>query len=195
MSSRFHPKLLTVLSEGYSREEFLGDLQAGLTVGLVALPLPLAIAFAIASGVEPARGLFTAIVAGFLISALGGSRVQIGGPTGAFIVIVYAVVARHGYDGLAVATLLAGIIIAASQGRDFFGLSMEAVPPDFLEKIAEYAHHASSMNPWALSIGAGTIGVSLFWPRVTRRVPGPLAGGLAADLWVRYSRDRERDRA
>lgn len=105
----FEPKLVSVLREGYSAKEFLQDALAGIVVGIIALPL--AIAFAIASGVRPEQGLYTAIVAGFLISALGGSRVQIGGPTGAFIVIVYGIVHEYGYDGLAVATLLAGALL------------------------------------------------------------------------------------
>ncbi len=104
------PKLLTTL-QGYTREQFVSDAVAGLIVGIVALPL--AIAFAIASGVSPERGLFTAIVAGFLISALGGSRVQIGGPTGAFVVIVYGIVQQFGLDGLRVATLIAGVMLVA----------------------------------------------------------------------------------
>src|SRR5436853_2346481 len=102
------PKLVTTL-QAYSRDQFFADATAGVTVGIVALPL--AIAFAIASGVTPERGLYTAIVAGFLISALGGSRVQIGGPTGAFVVIVYAIVQKHGVDGLAAATLMAGVLL------------------------------------------------------------------------------------
>ncbi len=102
------PKLFTTL-KSYSRAEFTTDLSAGVIVGIVALPL--AIAFAIASGVTPDRGLWTAVVAGFIISAFGGSRVQIGGPTGAFVVIVYGIVQRYGYDGLAVATFMAGIIL------------------------------------------------------------------------------------
>src|SRR5438132_6253126 len=102
------PKLVTTL-RSYSRRQFLGDATAGVIVGIVALPL--AIAFAIASGVTPERGLYTAIVAGFLISALGGSRVQIGGPTGAFVVIVYAIIQRHGLDGLAIATMMAGLLL------------------------------------------------------------------------------------
>lgn len=105
----FRPKLLTVLQEGYSKETFFADLISGLIVGIVALPL--AIAFGIASGVTPEKGLITAIVAGFLISALGGSRVQIGGPTGAFVVIVYGIVQEHGVDGLTAATLIAGIML------------------------------------------------------------------------------------
>src|SRR5579863_9274401 len=104
----FKPKLLDTL-KGYTRQQFARDLMAGLIVGLVALPL--AIAFAIASGVTPEKGLFTAIIAGFIISALGGSRVQIGGPTGAFIVIVYGIVQKYGIDGLTVATIIAGFIL------------------------------------------------------------------------------------
>jgi len=104
------PKLVTTLKD-YNREQFSRDLLAGVIVGIVALPL--AIAFAIASGVSPERGLYTAIVAGFLISALGGSRVQIGGPTGAFVVIVSGIVAQYGVDGLVLATLMAGFIIVA----------------------------------------------------------------------------------
>src|SRR5262245_2875517 len=106
---RFQPKLITVFREGYSRRQLVGDLGAGLVVGVVALPL--AIAFAIASGVTPEKGLYTAIIAGFLISLLGGSRVQIGGPTGAFVVIVSGIVAQYGLDGLAICTVLAGFLL------------------------------------------------------------------------------------
>src|ERR1035437_8368510 len=104
----FKPKLFTTL-QGYTRAQFIADLTAGITVGIVALPL--AIAFAIASGVSPEKGLFTAIVAGFIISALGGSRVQIGGPTGAFIVIVYGIVQQYGVEGLTIATYIAGVML------------------------------------------------------------------------------------
>src|SRR6185312_5783365 len=102
------PKLFTTL-KGYSKEAFLKDLAAGVIVGIVALPL--AIAFGIASGVSPEKGLITAIIAGFMISALGGSRVQIGGPTGAFVVIIYGVVEKYVLDGLTIATLMAGIFL------------------------------------------------------------------------------------
>jgi SulP family sulfate permease len=104
----FHPKLLTTLKE-YSLSLFWRDLSSGVLVGIVALPL--AIAFAIASGVTPDRGLTTAIIAGFLISALGGSRVQIGGPTGAFVVIIYRIIQEHGLNGLIVCTLMSGVIL------------------------------------------------------------------------------------
>src|ERR1044071_2277397 len=103
--AQFKPKLFDALTN-YNRKQFVKDITAGVIVGIVALPL--AIAFGIASGVSPEKGLITAIIAGFLISALGGSRVQIGGPTGAFVVVVYGVVQRYGVDGLIVTTLLAG---------------------------------------------------------------------------------------
>lgn len=199
----FEPKLLTMLREGYSAQQFLRDVLAGLQVGIVALPL--SIALAIASGVRPEQGLYTAIVAGFLISLLGGSRVLVGGPTGAFIVIVYGIVQEHGYPGLAVATIMAGVmlivmglarlgsvikfvpypvtvgftggialIIAAAQLRDLFGLQMPHVPADFIEKLVAYAGSAASWNPWALGVGAATLAILIFWPRVTPRLPAPL---------------------
>src|ERR1044072_677715 len=105
----FIPKLIVCLREGYGWKQFRSDLAAGVVVGLVALPL--AMAFAIASGLPPERGLYTAVVAGFLISALGGSRVQIGGPTGAFVLIVYGIVTKFGYDGLVICTMIAGFIL------------------------------------------------------------------------------------
>src|SRR5260221_12862341 len=111
----FRPKLFDAL-RGYDRATFLSDLAAGVTVGVVALPL--AIGFAIASGVEPSRGLWTAIIAGFVISALGGSLVQVGGPTGAFVPILFGIVARYGYDGLVVATVMAGVMLVAMGGLE-----------------------------------------------------------------------------
>src|SRR5688572_12325147 len=118
------PKLLTAF-RGYSRRSFLDDLMAGAIVGIVALPL--AIAFAIASGVGPERGLVTAVVAGFLISALSGSRVNIGGPTGAFVVIVFGIVREHGVDGLLVATVMAGLMLIA-MGVAGFGSLIKFIP-------------------------------------------------------------------
>lgn len=208
------PKLLTVLREGYPRHALGRDLLAGVVVGIVALPL--AIAFAIASGVRPEQGLYTAIVAGFLISALGGSRVQIGGPTGAFVVIVAGVVAQHGYDGLAVATVMAGvllvlmaiarlgevlrfvpypvtvgftsgiaIIIAVGQVGDALGLALARAPADFLERCRAYAGAIGTVNWAAAGVCAGTILVVQFWPRVNRRIPGPLVALLATTAAVR----------
>ena len=114
----FVPKSIVCLREGYGRKFLVGDLTAGLTVGIVALPLSMALA--IASGVGPEKGLYTAIVAGFLISALGGSRVQVGGPTGAFVIIVAGIVHKHGYDGLAIATFMAGVMLIV-MGLSRFG--------------------------------------------------------------------------
>src|SRR6476620_9914594 len=125
MPGRLEPKLLSVLREGYTRKFFIGDLLGGLTVGVVALPL--AIAFAIASGAKPEQGLYTAIFAGFVIAVLGGSRAQISGPTGAFIVIVYGVVQKYGYDGLVVATLIAGVLLIA-MGLARMGAFLKFVP-------------------------------------------------------------------
>jgi sulfate permease, SulP family len=199
----FVPKLIVCLREGYSGKQFLADLQAGLVVGLVALPL--AMAFAIASGLTPERGLFTAIVAGFLISALGGSRVQIGGPTGAFVVIVAGIVAQHGYAGLTVATLMAGVIlivmgisrlgslvkfipypvttgftsgiamvIFSSQVRDFLGLSLASVPADFVAKWRAYAEVIETTNLRAVAIALGTVACIALWPKRWKKVPGPI---------------------
>src|SRR5499427_8669922 len=198
----FVPRLYLSLKGGYSLESFSKDLFAGITVGLVALPL--AIAFAIASGVSPERGLFTAIVAGFLISALGGSRVQIGGPTGAFVVIVYAIVQQHGVTGLAAATIMAGIILVgfglvglggaikfiphpvtigftsgialiifSSQVKDFFGLSLAIVPAPFIEKWRAYWEAGGSINGWALVVSLLTLAIVIGWPYLNRRIPSP----------------------
>ncbi|HET7040804.1 MAG TPA: SulP family inorganic anion transporter, partial [Gemmatimonadales bacterium] len=196
------PKLLSVLQEGYTRRQFIADLQAGVIVGIVALPL--AIAFAIASGVTPDRGLVTAVVAGFLISALGGSRVQIGGPTGAFVVIVYGIVQQHGIDGLLVATVLAGLILVAmgaarlgavikfipypvtigftagiaiiiftSQISDLLGLTTAKLPADFIGKIGVLSQAAGTSNGSAILLSALTVAIILLWNRTGSRVPGP----------------------
>jgi len=195
------PKIVTALKD-YNREQFLGDLVAGVIVGVVALPL--AIAFAIASGVTPDRGLWTAIVAGFLISLLGGSRVQIGGPTGAFVVIVYGIVQKYGIDGLTVATLMAGVIlvgmgfaklgtmikfiphpvitgftsgiaviILSGEIKDFFGLHMGVVPADFVGKWLAYAKGVAGITPSAIAVSFLALAIIVIWPKVNRRIPGP----------------------
>lgn len=194
------PKILTTL-QGYDRATLTGDVLAGLTVAMVALPLSLAIA--IASGADPAKGLVTAIVAGFLISALGGSRVQIGGPTGAFIVVVYGVIAEHGYDGLVTATFLAGailliagylgagrmiqlvpepvingftlgiaVIIATSQLKDLFGLTADAVPAEFFAKLETLWAARDSVTLPALGIGLATMVLITVLRRGFPRFPG-----------------------
>ena len=212
MNPSYLPKTFTIL-RGYTRAQFLADLQAGLVVGVVAIPL--AFAFAIASGVPPEKGLITAFVGGFLISFLGGSRVQIGGPTGAFVVIVYGIVQKYGLDGLTVCTFLAGIflvgmglarlggaikfipypvvtgftsgiavIIFSSQVKDFLGLRMGSVPADFLEKWAAFAEHVRSVNPYAVAVSALAVAVIVVWPRINRRIPGPFVALLVATAVV-----------
>jgi sulfate permease, SulP family len=216
MHRKLEPKLLAILREGYSLKQFQGDLLGGLTVGVVALPL--AIALAIASGVKPEQGLYTAIFAGFVIAVLGGTRAQISGPTGAFIVIVYGIVQKYGYDGLVVATLLAGLmlivmgvarmgaflkfvpypvvvgftsgialIIFSSQVGDFLGLKMEKVPADFLEKWIEYVRHFATVDLNTVVVGLVSLLIILIWPKlVTRRVPGQLIAILVVTFVVQY---------
>jgi SulP family sulfate permease len=125
MQTSLEPKLITVLREGYTKKQFVDDLVAGVVVGIVALPL--AIAFAIASGVKPEQGLYTACVAGFVIGTLGGTRAQISGPTGAFIVIIYGIVQKHGYEGLSVATIIAGALLVA-MGILRLGMLLKFIP-------------------------------------------------------------------
>ncbi len=198
------PKLVTLFRrQGYSRSDFIADAVAGLAVAIVALPLAMAIA--IASNLPPERGLFTAIVAGFLISAHGGSRYQIGGPTAAFIVTVAMVAMKHGYEGLVLATIMAGailiimaffragelikfipypvivgftsgiaLLIAFSQIRDFFGLKITTVPPDFIDKLSIYVSHLHETNFTAVLLALISIGVIFFSKRHFPRIPGPI---------------------
>ncbi len=196
------PKLVLSLRD-YSAQKFSQDLAAGVTVGLVALPL--AMAFGISSGVTPQAGLYTAVVAGLLISALGGSRVQIGGPTGAFVVIVAGIVAKFGLGGLAVVTMMAGamlvvmgatglgtavrfiprpvtigftngiaLLIASTEIKDFFGLRTPAVPSEFLPRMRVLVENAGSVNVAAVTVAIFSLAVVVFLPRVTRRIPGSI---------------------
>jgi SulP family sulfate permease len=202
--------------KGYNRKQLFTDLTAGLIVGI--LTIPLSIAFAIASGVSPEKGLVTAFIGGFVLSLLGGSRVQICGPTGAFVIILFGIVQRYGVDGLATATLMAGLIMAVmgfsglgsvikfipypvtvgftsgiaviiftSQISDLLGLSIANMPADFIGKWAAYARAFSGANRHAAAVGGFTLLFLIFWPRVSRRVPGALvaivAGAAAAKLF------------
>jgi sulfate permease, SulP family len=190
----FRPRLIDALA-GYDRQRALTDVGAGITVGIVALPL--AMAFAIAAGLKPEQGLITAIVAGFLISALGGSNVQIGGPAGAFIVVVYGILQRYGLTNLLIATALAGmllfalgalklgalvryipvtiiigftngiaVLIGLSQLKDLLGLSIEKMPADFFSQIGAIAGHIGSFNPYAFAIGITCFGGLFLWPKL-----------------------------
>jgi len=194
------PKILTTLKD-YSLKLFIGDVIAGVSVAMVALPLSIAIA--IASGADPAKGIVTAIVGGFLISLLGGSRFQIGGPTGAFIVVVFSVINDHGYDGLVLATFMAGLIlltagffragslikfipeavvngftlgialiIAISQIKDLFGLSIAQLPAEFFDKLQTLWGARDSFSVAAFLIGLATLGLIVMLRRLAPRAPG-----------------------
>lgn len=198
MPFRFRPRLLDTLS-GYSAQGFAADLSAGVTVGVLALPL--AMAFAIASGMSPAAGIWTSIVAGLLISLLGGSRVQIGGPTGAFIPIVYAIAATHGVDSLLVATMLSGIllfmmgafrlgsmirfiplsvvigftngiavVIFLSQLKDFFGLQVESLPGEFFERMHALLLAAPSFQWPTLLLALASLAFLAGWNHLAQRI-------------------------
>ena len=198
----FRPKLFDTL-RGYNGDKFAKDIMAGIIVGIVAIPL--AIAFGIASGVGPTEGLVTAIIAGFIISALGGSRVQIGGPTGAFIVIIYGIIQQFGVGGLAIATIMAGsmlvlmgvfklgtiikfmpypiivgftagiaVTIFSTQINDLFGLGIEKVPADFIEKWGCYFKNIANINWWSLGIGLGSIAIIVGTPYISKKLPGSL---------------------
>ncbi len=201
--NEFTPRLFSLIRSGITKQQLSKDIVAGIIVGIVALPL--AIAFAIASGVSPEKGLITAIIAGLAVSVLGGSRVQIAGPTGAFIVIVYAIVQDHGVSGLIIATFMAGflligmglarlgnylkfipyplivgftsgiaVIIFTSQIRDLFGMSIESLPADFVQKWIVYGKSLTQINFSALAIGGGTILTALYFHKLTRKVPGTI---------------------
>ncbi len=199
---RWLPKSVLCL-RGYDRDKFLRDLLAGVTVGLVALPL--AMAFAIASGLTPQAGIYCAVVTGFLISAVGGSKTQIGGPTGAFVVVVAGIVAVHGVDGLFMCTVMAGvllvimgitklgsaikfiprpvvlgftngiaILIASTQAKDFFGLHLEKVPGVFWLRMEALAASFDSLSYTATALAAGTLLIMLVCRLISNRIPGPI---------------------
>ena len=198
------PKSVLAL-RGYDRTTFRHDLLAGVTVGLVALPL--AMAFAIASGLTPQAGIYCAIVTGFLISALGGSRVQIGGPTGAFVVVVAGIIAKHGVSGLFMCTMMAGVmlvilgltgtgsvvrfiprpvvigftngiavLIASTQIRDFLGLRMTENPGEFLARLAAIGHHLDTINLAAVGLASLTLVLVVATNRLIKVVPGTVVG-------------------
>lgn len=193
----FRPRLWTSFN-GYQAADFFSDLVAGITVGIVALPL--AMAFAIASGLKPETGIYTAIVAGFIISALGGSKVQIGGPAGAYIVIVYRIVAEYGVNGLIISTILAGIalflmgllkwgslirfvpvaivtgftngiavLIALSQIKDLLGLKIDKLPFEFFPKIASLADHLNTIDSTTIALSLISLAIVFGWPVLVQK--------------------------
>ena len=196
---RFTPVFFEVM-KNYSLALFRKDLFAGITVGIVAVPL--ALAFAIASGATPSQGIFTAVIAGFFISFLGGSRYQIGGPTGAFVIIIYGIIAQHGYDGLLIATIMAGIIliflgiarvgsfikfipypvttgftagigvvIFSSQIKDFLGLTYKETSPEFIDKWISIFSNLSTINISSAAIGIGTVIIILIIRKMSTNIP------------------------
>ena len=206
------PKLFTNL-KGYTGEQFVKDIISGIIVAIIAMPL--SIALAIASGVNPEQGLYTAVVAGFFISFLGGSRVQIGGPTAAFVVIIYGIIAQYGMSGLTVATIMAGLImiimgllrfgnlikfipktitvgftlgiaigIVTGQIKDFFGLQMEAVPAEFTDKIIAFAENFHTLSLATLLIGVLALLIQIFWPYVSKKIPGSLVAIIITTVIV-----------
>lgn len=209
------PKSILCL-HGYNWQQFSGDLVAGITVGLVALPL--AMAFAISSGVAPEAGIYTAVVAGFLISALGGSKTQIGGPTGAFVVIVFGIVAEHGVDGLAVCTVMAGgmllllgltglgstvrymprpvivgftngiaVLIASTQLKDFFGLTIDQVPGEFVGRMEAVFTHLSTISWPATLLAVAAIVTILLIRRFAPRIPSYIVAMVGGTLVVAFA--------
>ncbi len=209
----FNPKLFSLLKVGISRQQLVSDSLSGIVVGILALPL--AIAFAVASGVSPEKGLVTAIIAGFFISFLGGSRVQIGGPTGAFIVIVYGIIEQYGVEGLLISTILAGfiligfgllrlgsllkyfpyplivgftsgiaLVIFSTQIKDALGLEIAKTPSEFGQKWLTYFENIDTINYKALLITVGTILVTIFTPKLTRKVPGAFIAIVLATVLV-----------
>ncbi len=213
MRTRFRPVLLTVIREGYTLKFFWSDLQAGVIVALVALPM--SIAFGIASGVTPEQGIITAIIAGLVIALLGGSRVQIGGPTGAFIVILFSIVQTYGHSGLIVATLLAGIILVimgllklgsliklipypivvgftsgialtifSSQIKDFFGYSSLSIKTDFFSNWQNFISQLGNINFGSVIIGLSTVLIIICFPRINRKMPASLIAILLMTIVV-----------
>ena len=203
----WRPKLLECLP-GYNRQMFTADLLAGVTVGVVALPL--AMAFAIASGVTPQAGIYTAIVGGFIVAALGGSRIQVSGPTGAFVVIVAGIIAQHGLSGLLMVTMMAGVIlvliavtglanavryiprpvvigftngiallIASTQIRDFLGIRLAENPGEFFARMAALAAAVDTINPAAVAVAVISLALILLVPRKLPRVPGSIVALVA----------------
>lgn len=210
---RFRPKLCETL-KGYDRATFRSDFVAGITVGIVALPL--AMAFAIASGVSPQAGIFTAVIAGLIVSGLGGTRVSIGGPTGAFIVILYSIYSKYGAENLAICTIIAGflllvmgvarlgtmikfipypvtagftsgiaVLIFSTQIKDFCGLAVDKMPSDFIPKMTVLARHLGTFQWPTLLLAAASLGIIKFWPgKWQRRIPGSIVALILATAAV-----------
>lgn len=210
------PKLFTMIKDKELTKEQIGkDIIAGIIVAIIALPL--SIALGISSGVTPEKGLITAIIAGFFISLLGGSKVQIGGPTGAFVVIIYSIIQQYGLSGLITATIMAGVILIlmgvlkfgslikfipktitigftsgiavtllSTQVKDFFGLKIDNVPSDFIEKWKCYILNFNSINIYTLGIGVLCVLIMVFWPKINKVIPGSMVALIVSALLVKF---------
>src|SRR5687768_3644978 len=204
------PRSIQILARGYTLHTFVSDLVAGVTVGLVALPL--AMAFAIASGLTPQAGIYCAVITGFLVSALGGSQFQIGGPTGAFVVVVAGIVGEYGIDGLFMCTLMAGVmlvimgltgtgtavkyiprpvvigftngiavVIISTQLRDFLGLTVE-VPGEFVGRIETIVANLGAVSRDSVALGGGALLLLVVWSRYVKRVPAYIVALFAGTI-------------
>ena len=214
-SERFVPRLVIALRT-YDTRQASADVMAGVTVGLVALPL--AMAFAIASGLTPQAGIYCAVVTGFIVSALGGSRVQIAGPTGAFVAVVAGIVAKYGVDGLFMCTMMAGVmlvvmgltgmgsavrfiprpvvvgftngiavLIASTQLRDFFGIDLKAVPGEFAPRMAALWSHVQTLSVPATLVAIVTLGIIVAIVRWLPRLPGSIVALVAVTIGARVA--------
>lgn len=211
------PKLFSIIKHRKKEitvQQVKNDIIAGIIVAIIALPL--SVALAIASGVTPEKGLVTAIIAGFLISFLGGSRVQIGGPTGAFVVIIYGIIAQYGLEGLLISTILAGVfmilmgvvklgsvikyipyptttgftsgiavVLLSTQVKDFFGLKIDHVPSEFLDKWAAYFQHFKTIHLATTLVGLLSLLIIVLWPKVNKTIPGSLIALVVMTIGVK----------
>ncbi len=208
----FKPKFFSLMSS-FTKEQIIKDITSGVVVAIIALPL--SIALAIASGASPEKGLHTAIVAGFLISFLGGSRVQIGGPTGAFVIIVFGIIQKYGFDGLIIATIMAGIfliifgltglgsfirlipypittgftsgiavVIFTTQVKDFFGLTIAKMPSGFIAMWKAFVANSGTLSYQAAGVALISLLVIIFWPKLTKKIPGSLVAIIGASAVV-----------
>ena len=211
------PKLFSIIKNRKKEltvEQIKNDIIAGIIVAIIALPL--SIALAIASGVTPEKGLVTAIIAGFFVSFLGGSRVQIGGPTGAFVVIIYGIIAQYGLDGLLISTILAGVfmilmgviklgsvikyipyptttgftsgiavVLLSTQVSDFFGLKIDQVPSEFIDKWKVYFDHFNTIDLATTAVGVISLLIIVLWPKINKTIPGSLVALVAATVGVK----------
>ncbi|HBR02583.1 MAG TPA: sodium-independent anion transporter [Ruminiclostridium sp.] len=210
----FTPKLLSVLKQGYSKKLFIKDLTAGFMVGIITIPL--SIALAVSSGVSPEKGLYTSIIAGFIVSLLGGGRAQISGPSAALVIIIYDIIQSRGYSALVAATIMAGImmillgllklgnvikyipypiatgftsgiavILFSLQIKDFLGLKIDLLPSKFIPRLVEYAKSIHTVSVSSVIVGIIALLITLGWPYISKKIPGSLIAMIITASAVR----------